>query len=296
MQYMRRPCVLFVDDHEVLARLSCEILEMQGYRALSAYDGFTALKIFREERPDIIVTDYRMDEMSGIDLAHHIWGIDRHVPIIIVTGYGSIPLVPNRRMWILRKEDLFPSLLERLESLIPPGTILNGEPVLETLVPGVSNQLPVSPEIIVVGSGFIKLLDDVLRDPSQLRRLMPSREFEELIAWLWNKLGYEVELTARTRDGGRDIIAIRKAETYDRVLIECKRYAPENKVGVGLVRSLYGVLESEKATKAVLTTTSTFTEDAKIFLEHNKWRLEGHDFDRIVDWLRKFKAGPTQKI
>ena len=31
--------ILFVDDHEVLARLSCEILEMQGYRAVSAYNG-----------------------------------------------------------------------------------------------------------------------------------------------------------------------------------------------------------------------------------------------------------------
>ncbi len=41
--------ILFVDDHEVLARLSCEILEMQGYRAVSAYSAADALDKFEKE-------------------------------------------------------------------------------------------------------------------------------------------------------------------------------------------------------------------------------------------------------
>src|SRR5258707_404126 len=41
--------ILFVDDHEVLARLSCEILEMQGYRAVSACSGAEALKKFEQD-------------------------------------------------------------------------------------------------------------------------------------------------------------------------------------------------------------------------------------------------------
>src|SRR6202007_1809888 len=52
--------ILFVDDHEVLARLSCEILEMQGYRAVSAYDGEDALRKFRHGGFDMVVTDFRM--------------------------------------------------------------------------------------------------------------------------------------------------------------------------------------------------------------------------------------------
>ena len=47
--------ILFVDDHEVLARLSCEILEMQGYRAVSAYDGEDALRKFRHGGFDMVV-------------------------------------------------------------------------------------------------------------------------------------------------------------------------------------------------------------------------------------------------
>ena len=41
--------ILFVDDHEVLARLSCEILEMHGYRAVSAYSGQEALEKIQQK-------------------------------------------------------------------------------------------------------------------------------------------------------------------------------------------------------------------------------------------------------
>ena len=58
--------ILFVDDHEVLARLSCEILEMNGYRAVSAYNAQEALKRFEQEDFDILVTDFRMDGMNGL--------------------------------------------------------------------------------------------------------------------------------------------------------------------------------------------------------------------------------------
>lgn len=82
--------ILFVDDHEVLARLSCEILEMQGYRAVSAYNGAEALKKFDEEDFDILVTDFRMDGMNGVELARKVHEKNPDVPVIIVTGYGPI--------------------------------------------------------------------------------------------------------------------------------------------------------------------------------------------------------------
>jgi CheY-like chemotaxis protein len=45
--------ILFVDDHEVLARLSCEILEMQGFRAVSAYSAQDALDKFKHGPVDV---------------------------------------------------------------------------------------------------------------------------------------------------------------------------------------------------------------------------------------------------
>ncbi|MGH9564633.1 MAG: response regulator [Candidatus Angelobacter sp.] len=106
--------ILFVDDHEVLARLSCEILEMQGYRAVSAYSGEDALRKFDEEDFDILVTDFRMEGMNGLELARKIHQKDANIPVIIVTGYGPVD-GGNDVVACLQKEDLFPALLEKIK-------------------------------------------------------------------------------------------------------------------------------------------------------------------------------------
>lgn len=109
--------ILFVDDHEVLARLSCEILEMQGYRAVSAYNGEEALRKFETEDFDILVTDYRMDGMNGVELARKIHETRPDVPVIIVTGYGPVDGGKDV-VACLQKEELFPSLLEKIKTFL----------------------------------------------------------------------------------------------------------------------------------------------------------------------------------
>ena len=106
--------ILFVDDHEVLARLSCEILEMQGYRAVCAYNASEALEKFNQEKFDILVTDFRMEGMNGLELAKHIHQRDPQVPVIIVTGYGPVDGGKDVNA-CLQKEELFPALLEKIK-------------------------------------------------------------------------------------------------------------------------------------------------------------------------------------
>src|SRR5580692_1723302 len=129
------------------------------------------------------------------------------------------------------------------------------------------------------------MIRDVKVKPQELLKL-DSRQFEELVAEIWRNLGYETELTARTKDGGRDIVAVRRFEANVRFLIECKRYGPSHKVGVELVRALYGVRTHEKATKGILATTSTFTRGAKSFFDDHLWELEARDFNGVVDWVK----------
>ena len=106
--------ILFVDDHEVLARLSCEILEMQGYRAVSAYNAADALDKFEQENFDILVTDFRMEGMNGLELAKKVRERSPSTPVIIVTGYG--PIDGNKdRLTVLQKDNLFPELLEKIK-------------------------------------------------------------------------------------------------------------------------------------------------------------------------------------
>ncbi len=106
--------ILFVDDHEVLARLSCEILEMNGYRAVSAYSAQEALQKFEQQDFDILVTDFRMEGMNGLELAREVHARRPETPVIIVTGYGPIDGGKDV-VACLQKEELFPALLEKIK-------------------------------------------------------------------------------------------------------------------------------------------------------------------------------------
>jgi CheY-like chemotaxis protein len=117
--------ILFVDDHEVLARLSCEILEMQGYKAVSAYSAADALAKFDQQDIDIVVTDFRMEGMNGLELAERIREKSPNTPVIIVTGYGPIEGGKNVQT-VLQKDNLFPELLEKIKLFVGDGSGARG--------------------------------------------------------------------------------------------------------------------------------------------------------------------------
>ena len=119
-------------------------------------------------------------------------------------------------------------------------------------------------------------------------KTMNSRRLEEMIAELFIGFGYEVELTKQTRDGGKDIIAIKDSEVAEKFIIEAKRPKPGKPVGIVPVRALYGVKSDEGATKAILATTTHFTRDATMFFERHKWELEQKDYDGIMEWINEY--------
>lgn len=143
------------------------------------------------------------------------------------------------------------------------------------------------PIIEVSNAVSIKLMT-YLRDHPLEFQTMDRRRFEELIAEIFSGFGYTVELTKRTRDGGVDVIAIRKTIVAERYLIECKRPDPGNPVGIMPVRALYGVFASQDATKAILATTARFSKDATIFLHDHRWQIEGRDFDGLNNWIAEY--------
>jgi len=145
-------------------------------------------------------------------------------------------------------------------------------------------------EILVVSNHiWEEILRELYKSPNKLKTIDP-RSFEELVAFLFDNFGYEVELTGRTRDGGRDIIALQKKVVLTKYLIECKRPDPDNKIGIGPVRELYGVKVDEGASKAILATSTYFTKDANLFMERHKWELEPRDFDGVMDWIEHYRS------
>lgn len=140
---------------------------------------------------------------------------------------------------------------------------------------------------------IITTIDDEIKKylknhPEKLFELS-SRKFEELVASILKDLGFDVELTQATRDGGRDIIAhIRNAVCSYLTHIECKRYAPNNKVGVGIIREVIGVHNIRKATKSVIVTTSFFSNDAIKEAKMMENQLDLKDFNDLKTWLQRY--------
>ncbi len=112
--------ILFVDDHEVLARLACEILQHQGYRAEYAYNASDALTMFDREQFDLLVTDYKMEEMNGLELARRVRQKSPGLPIIMVSGFAESADSGEVNAWI-EKHDMFPALLDKIRMFLGEG-------------------------------------------------------------------------------------------------------------------------------------------------------------------------------
>jgi CheY-like chemotaxis protein len=104
--------ILVVDDNELLCRLACDILRMEGYRAVPATDAAQALEAFEREEFDLLVTDFRMPGMSGLELARAIRDRNPQFPVIVMTAYEPVEC-EHVTLW-LAKEYLFPGLLDKI--------------------------------------------------------------------------------------------------------------------------------------------------------------------------------------
>jgi two-component system alkaline phosphatase synthesis response regulator PhoP len=80
--------ILVVDDEPTLRETLAEALEVDGYRVITAADGREALERFREHRPDLVVLDLMLPELSGIEVCR-ILRRESGVPILMLTAKSS---------------------------------------------------------------------------------------------------------------------------------------------------------------------------------------------------------------
>ncbi len=150
--------------------------------------------------------------------------------------------------------------------------------------------------IEVTGHAAQNLLARLDLHPELLRETN-RRLFEELVAEIFDGFGYEVELTKRTRDGGKDIIALKTIDSIClRYLIECKRPDQGNAVTVSTVRELLGVSADDPATKSLLVTTTSFTKDAKALIDRHQWRLEGKEYNDVILWASQYNRIKSARV
>ena len=171
--------------------------------------------------------------------------------------------------------DTFPSIL--LQAVIIPGDKTAEGQLVEAVA------LP-----------WFEIVDLINRSPEAMYEI-DWRKWEEIIAGAYRRRGFDVELTPRSNDKGRDIIATSKGVGCVRFFDQVKAYRPGHVVTAEEVRAMVGVLTIDpNVSKGLVTTTSSFApgvlQDPDV-ARLTPYRLELKARDALLEWLASV-AGP----
>ena len=87
---MNKKKILIVDDELLILRIISDILSKEGYEVKTANNYFNASQLLDGEKFDVVITDIRMPEKSGIDLLTHVREINSDIPVILMTGFATL--------------------------------------------------------------------------------------------------------------------------------------------------------------------------------------------------------------
>jgi len=82
--------ILCIDDEEPALALRRLVLEKAGYRVFTALTGKQGIELFRHQPIDVVILDYWMADMDGLDVAEQLKALSPRTPIIMLSGYTSI--------------------------------------------------------------------------------------------------------------------------------------------------------------------------------------------------------------
>ncbi len=82
--------VLIVEDNELNMKLFNDLLEAHGYTTFQTKDGLEALSIARQHRPDLILMDIQLPEVSGLEITKRLKADEelRSIPVVAVTAFA----------------------------------------------------------------------------------------------------------------------------------------------------------------------------------------------------------------
>jgi two-component system, cell cycle sensor histidine kinase and response regulator CckA len=82
--------ILLIDDEKLQLMLRSVLLEEFGYEVTALHNGSEAIAAFLQKPFDLVITDWLMPNMTGLDIARQIKLHDPSIPIIMLTGWGKL--------------------------------------------------------------------------------------------------------------------------------------------------------------------------------------------------------------
>jgi HJR/Mrr/RecB family endonuclease len=296
-------------------------------RNSSAFEEVMRSKIEEHSLREVVVVLDGADEISEEQFRVAFRRVTnfKRVRTVIITSRAELKLrgervlrlenMPESDAQSLVKDQLFSSALSP-ESLLKVLGVANGHPLTISLIAKMAQSLDPEQTRRVLDGNLYDLNDNspaakknlitaarpviisaneamiagLKKQPKDIFKLTP-RQYEELVAELIHDMGYEVTLTKATRDGGKDILASIKTEVGDFLcLVEAKHYREDRKIGVSLVRTLYGTLCDYQANSAMLVTTSSYSKDAHTLQQKHKYQLSLRDYTDVTGWIQHYGA------
>jgi two-component system response regulator HydG len=82
--------ILIIDDNDTIREGLAITVKKLGHEAVTASNGAAGVAAFKHKRADFVITDLKMEGQTGVDVLKNISAIDADVPIMIITGFGTV--------------------------------------------------------------------------------------------------------------------------------------------------------------------------------------------------------------
>jgi putative nucleotidyltransferase with HDIG domain len=92
---MQKERILVIDDEDFILQLARDILTKSNYEVRTISDGREGVRLLESRNFDLLLTDIRMPDISGLDVIKHVRTANKEIPIIIITGHGTLETAVN---------------------------------------------------------------------------------------------------------------------------------------------------------------------------------------------------------
>ena len=115
--------VLVVDDDQTIRTILHDYMESLGFEIFHATDGRQGWEIFQEQKPNLVIADIFMPEMTGVELLEKIKESENPVPVVLISGVplsqSEIQMQRERADGFLEKPYMFWQMKELIGKLVP---------------------------------------------------------------------------------------------------------------------------------------------------------------------------------
>lgn len=133
---------------------------------------------------------------------------------------------------------------------------------------GISKEIKEHYSLLDYPSGLIARY---LKD-NDISKVLTPRQFEEFIGKIFESEGWKIQITKKTRDGGKDLIATKFDSIGNKHLayIEAKRYKDKNVIGVGFLKQFFATILIDNVAKGFFVTSSAFSKPTIRLISENE--------------------------